>query len=133
MTTIPKPIAVTKDTVVLSRADWNRIGAIIEEAQDRAALRASISREKAGEDDALPAALYRRIRVGEHPIRIWREHRGFGLNALTDHAKVARGYLSEIENRKKAGNLVALCRIAEALRVSLDDIVPAVSPNRRRK
>ncbi len=125
MTSLPKPIAMTKDTVVLSRAAWKKIGEALEEAEDRAAVRASKSRERRGNDEALPVAFYRRIRAGEHPIRVWRDYRGVGLNKLALQAGIARGYLSEIENGKKAGSMSALKRVAEALNIGLDDAAPA--------
>ena len=123
MSELPKPIAITKDTVVLTRAGWNAIIEALEDATARAAVRASIARAKAGEDDGLPAALYRRLRAGEHPIRVWRAHRKISLNALAERASVARAYLSEIETGKKPGSVAALQRIARALRVGIDDLV----------
>lgn len=115
---------MTKDRVVLSRAAWRRIAEALEDAEDRKAIRESKAREHRGGDDALPIGYYRRIRAGEHPIRVWRDHRALGLNQLAQRAKVARGYLSEIENRKKTGSLAALKRIADALMIGLDDAMP---------
>jgi len=125
MTDVPKPITMTKDKVVLSRSDWNALLGALEDAEDRAAVRASRARENAGKDDGLPAALYRRIRAGEHPVRIWRLHRKIGLNALAARASVARSYLSEIESRKKPGSAAALHRLARALDISADELFPA--------
>jgi DNA-binding Xre family transcriptional regulator len=125
MSELPKPIAITKDTVVLTRAGWNAIIEALEDATARAAVRASTGRAEAGQDDGLPAALYRRLRAGEHPIRVWRAHRKISLNALAERASVARAYLSEIETGKKPGSVVALQRIARALRVGIDDLVAA--------
>lgn len=127
MTGLPKPISVTKDTVVISRAAWKRIAEALEDAEDRAAVRASKARMMRGENDALPVASYRRINSGEHPVRVWRDYRGLGLNELAGRAKIARGYLSEIENNKKTGSTAALKRIAEALNISLDDAVSAMT------
>ena len=123
MSELPKPIAITKDTVVLTRAGWNAIIEALEDATARAAVRASVRRTEAGEDDGLPAALYRRLRAGEHPIRVWRAHRKLTLNALAERASVARAYLSEIETGKKPGSVVALQRIARVLCVGIDDLV----------
>jgi hypothetical protein len=72
MSELPKPITVTKYTVLLSRAGWNALIEALEDAQDHAAVNAYLARKKAGKDDGLPAELYRRIRDGEHPIRVWR-------------------------------------------------------------
>jgi DNA-binding Xre family transcriptional regulator len=123
MSELPKPIAVTKDTVVLTRKSWNAIIEALEDAEDRAAVRVSIARRKAGEDDGLSAALYRRMRAGEHPIRVWRAQRKLSLAALSERASVARAYLSEIETGKKPGSATALQRIARVLDVDMDDLV----------
>jgi len=123
MTQIPKPLAVTKDTVTLSRKAFDALLLALEDAQDRITVKASFARAKQGIDDALPAKLYRRILAGEHPIRVWREHRGFGLNALAKEAKLSAPYLSEIELRVKPGSVSALRSVAQVLNVTLDELV----------
>ena len=123
MTGVPKPIAMTDKTVTVSRAAWKKIVERLEVADDRAAVRASLARKAAGKDDALPVALYRRIRAGEHPVRIWREHRGFGLNALARRAGVSAPYLCEIENGAKPGSAAALKKLATALAIDMDELV----------
>jgi DNA-binding Xre family transcriptional regulator len=125
MSELPKPIAVTKDTVVLTRAGWKAILEVLEDATARAAVNGSLARQKAGHDDGLSADLYRRLRGGEHPIRVWRTHRKLSLNALAERASIARAYLSEIETGKKPGSVAALQRIARVLRVEIDDLIPA--------
>ncbi len=123
MTQIPKPLAVTKETVTLSRKAYAALLEALEDAEDRAAVRSSIAREKRGLDDALPAKLHRRIMAGEHPVRVWRQHRGIGVNALAKKAKLSAPYLSEIEMRIKPGSVSAMSSLAKALGVSLDDLV----------
>ncbi len=123
MTQIPKPLAVTKDTVTLSRKAFDALVEALEDAQDRASVRASLARAKQGIDDAIPADVFRRILVGEHPVKVWRECRGFGLNALAKEAKLSASYLSEIESRSKPGSVSAMRSLAKALRVGLDDLV----------
>jgi ribosome-binding protein aMBF1 (putative translation factor) len=124
MSVFPKPIAVTKDTVLLSRKDWNAVMEALEDAEDRAAIRASVARRAAGKDDALPAELYKRLRAGEHPVRIWRAQRKMSLTTLAGRAGVARAYVSEIETGKKPGSVSALQKIARALGVGLDELAP---------
>src|SRR5258706_15079357 len=70
VTELPKPIAITRDAVVLSRAGWNAIIEALDDATARTAVRASVRRAETGQNDGLPAALYRRLRAGEHPIRV---------------------------------------------------------------
>jgi hypothetical protein len=121
MNKMPKPLARTKDTVTLSRADWEAIVDRLDDAADRAALRLSATRKS--NDDALPASLYRRVLQGESSVRIWREHRGLGLNALARNAGVSAPYLSEIENGAKPGSAAAFKKLAGALDIDVDELI----------
>jgi len=123
MNKMVKPLSETKETVTLSRRSWNKILDRMDDLADRAALREFHAAKKAGSVDALPMALYRRIRSGEHPVRVWREHRGLGLNALARVSGVNASYLSEIENGAKPGSAAALKKLAAALNVAMEEIV----------
>jgi hypothetical protein len=123
MNTVPKPVSVTKDTVTLSLADWKILVERLDDAADRTALARSKMRSKEGRDDALPVAFYRRIRSGEHPLRVWREYRDIGLNTLARKAGVSSSYLSEIETGSKPGSAVTLKKLAEALSIDMDELV----------
>jgi predicted transcriptional regulator len=70
----------------------------------------------------LPIALVERMVSGEHPARVWREHRGLSLNALARRAGVAPGYLSDIEHRKKPGSVAVYRALAKALGIAIDDL-----------
>ncbi|MBF0623871.1 MAG: helix-turn-helix transcriptional regulator [Magnetococcales bacterium] len=76
-----------------------------------------------GEEELMPAAFADRILDGESPLRVWREFRGLTLQTLADRVGVSKGYLSEIENGLKDGSVRVMKRVAEALGVTLDDIV----------
>ncbi len=123
MNKMPKPVAATKETVTLTRADWEMILHRLDDAADRAALRRSLARAVSDRDDALPAALYRRVRRGENALRIWREYRGLGLNALARAAGVSAPYLSEIENGAKPGSAAVLKKLAHTLEIDMDELV----------
>src|SRR5204862_7943421 len=81
-------------------------------------------------DDYLPIDLVKRLSAGEHPIRVWRAHRGMTREALASAAGVAPSYLSEIETRRKPGSFAALAKLASALRISLDDLAAWIEPQR---
>jgi DNA-binding XRE family transcriptional regulator len=115
------------DTVTLTRAEYDALLQQIEEAEDLAAVAAAEAREAilgkaAARADYLPIELIERLSAGEHPIRVWRAHRGLTRQALAAVAGVAPSYVSEIETRRKPGSLDAMIKLAAALRVSLDDI-----------
>jgi len=117
----------TTDTITLSRAEYDALISSLEDAQDLAVVAAAEAREAAlGKDvaraDYLPIELVKRLSAGEHPIRVWRAHRGLTREALAAAAGVAPSYLSEIETRRKPGSFNAIARLATALRVPLDDI-----------
>ena len=124
-----RPIAQTEDTVTLNRADYERLLELLEDAEDIAVLEAAAAREEAlGEEaahaDYLPAGLVSRLLAGEHPVRIWREHRGLSQEQLAGNAHIARSYLAEIEGRKKPGSLDAYRKLANALGLTVDDLMP---------
>jgi len=117
------------DTVTLSRSEYEALLDRIEDAEDRTAidrLEARIEREgfEAATRDYLPVELAKRLFDGEHPIRIWRAHRGLTREVLAGKAGVAPSYLTEIETRRKPGSFDALAKLAQALDVSLDELVP---------
>jgi len=123
MTQIPKLLSATKNTVTLSRKAFDALLEALDDAEDRAAVRASLARSKQDAEAALPIKQFRRVLAGEHPIRVWREFRGVGLNALAREAKLSASYLSEIEKRIKPGSVTALRSLAKALNVGIDELV----------
>lgn len=123
------------DTVILTSAEYEALITRIEDAEDNAFLDAVEVREREiGKDkaraDHLPAELVSRLVGGEHPVRIWRAHRGLTSDALAAAAGVAPSYLREIETRRKPGSFAALAKLAGALRVSLDDLAAWLEPQR---
>ncbi|MBK1656826.1 helix-turn-helix domain-containing protein [Paracraurococcus ruber] len=124
------PLAETPDTVTLSRADFEALLSAREDAADNAAVDAQEAREAsegaaAARADYLPAELVDRLLAGEHPIRVWRTHRGLSLRGLAELGDMPPSYLSNIETGRKPGSLAAMLRLARALRLSVEDLVPA--------
>jgi DNA-binding XRE family transcriptional regulator len=121
------------DAVILSRAEYEALIERIEDAEDNAFLDTIEARERAiGKENAradyLPAEIVRRLIDGDHPVRVWRAHRGLTREALAAAAGVAPSYLSEIETRRKPGSFHALASLARALQISLDDLAAWLEP-----
>ena len=110
------------ELVQIPAAKLDALHARIEDLEDARDRNAAARITKPG--DYLPAALMDRIIAGEHPLRIWREHRGLTSRALAEKADIPVSYLSEIENRKKPGSLEAYRALAEALDLTIDDLAP---------
>jgi DNA-binding XRE family transcriptional regulator len=123
MTYIPKPLAKGKDTVTLSRKDWEAMIETLKDADDRRSIVDSRARRAAGEDDAPPVAVVKRLIARENPVRVYREWRGLTAMSLAKAAKVAQPYVSAIETGAKPGSATALKRIAAALKVDMEDLV----------
>ena len=119
------PIAETKDTVTLRRADYQALLEALEDASDVAALREAEAAVQRGESELLPIEMVERLLGGENPVRVWRTHRGMTAHALARIADLAPSYLSEIETGKKPGSFDAMARLARALGVAMEDLMSA--------
>jgi DNA-binding XRE family transcriptional regulator len=121
------------DTVTLTRAEYEALMSRLEDAEDNAAidrLQVRIETEgfAAATADYLSGELVERLIGGEHPVRVWRAHRGMTREALANAAGVSPSYLTEIETRRKPGSFDAIAKLAGALKVSLDDIAAWLRP-----
>ena len=124
----------TADTVTLSRADYEAMLREIEDAEDLAAVAAAEAREaalgkEAARADYLRVELVKRLFAGEHPIAIWREHRGMTREELAAATGIAPDCLVAIETGRHPGNFDDVAKLASALRVSLDDIASRLGEN----
>lgn len=108
--------------VAIPKADFAGLP-LDEEAFDVARYDRIKEQLDSGEEELMPAAFADRILDGESPLRVWREFRGLTLQVLANQIEASKGYLSEIENGHKDGSVRVMKRVAEALRVDLDDIV----------
>jgi DNA-binding XRE family transcriptional regulator len=115
------------ETVTLNRAEYEALLDRLEDAEDLARLdrieaNESAQGTEANRSDYLPAELLDLLLAGEHPVRVWRRHRGLTREALAVSAGVAPSYVTEIETGKKPGSFDALAKLAAALQISLDEI-----------
>lgn len=122
------------ETITLRRAEYEALLDRIEDAEDRVALD-NLERRLAEDGDRafadyLPIELVERLVAGEHPVRVWRRHRGLTREGLAAKADIAPSYLTEIETRKKPGSFDAMIKLAAALDISLDDVAAWLPPRR---
>ncbi|HUC61616.1 MAG TPA: helix-turn-helix transcriptional regulator [Alphaproteobacteria bacterium] len=122
--------AARTEPAPITRAEYEVLIARIEDLED--ALRVRTDRLERHTRDYLPAELVNRLMGGEHPIRIWREHRGLTLQELSSRSGVANSYISEIEGHKKPGSAHALKKLAVVLDVAMDDLVTTRGSGKRK-
>lgn len=56
-------------------------------------------------------------------LKVWREYRGMTQQQLAEAAEIRPSYLSQIENGKRTGSAEVLKAIAEALHLTVDDLL----------
>jgi predicted transcriptional regulator len=112
------------DTVTISRVEYQRLVEDSEALRDIDAARDAEMRVASGESEYLPIEMVELLAT-EHPLRVWREYRGLTGQRLAAASGVRQSYISEIETGRKPGRIDAFRRLAAALDVALDDIVPA--------
>ena len=109
--------------VVLTEADFHALIEAAEDNADRVAIQEFRRKLAAGEEELIPSEVVDRLLSGENRVRIWREHRGLTAKALAEAAGIAQPFLSQIETGKREGTVDTLRKIADALSVTLDDLV----------
>ena len=102
------------DLVVMRPGDLEEM---LEDADAAAAYHASRDQER------VPVELVDRLLAGENPVKVWREYRDLSQRALADRAGLNFTYLSQIESGARKGPVATMKKLAEALRVDLDDLV----------
>ena len=110
-----------QEYAVVPRAEYEALrNAVDEDVMDAAIIQRVLEDP---DQELLPFELVKRIAGGEHPVRVWRDYRGTRAAELAAAAGIAASYLSDIENRKKPGSVRAMKRIADALNVTVDDLI----------
>ena len=107
---------------ILAQEDYEALVEASEEAEDHRAVDRFKDRFSRGEEEFLPSDCVQRMIEGESAVRVWRDIRQLSPKMLADAAGIEVDTLHDIENRKVEATIGPLKRIAEALRVSLDDL-----------
>jgi DNA-binding XRE family transcriptional regulator len=121
------------DIVILARKEYDQLIAAGEDAADAEAARRALDRRKKGEH-SLTSAEVDQLLAAKTPLAFYRKRAGLTQATLAERAGIAQGFLSEIEAGRKSGDVQTLRKIAELLKISLDDlVVPEASVDTPRK
>ena len=108
--------------MILSRAEFDRLVAQREDADDIKAADRIMARVRGDAEDVLTSAEMTELLDAPSPLAFWRKKRGLTQAAVARAAGIAQGFLSEILSGKKSGDVKTLRKIATALTVTLDDL-----------
>lgn len=108
---------------MLPVADYERL---LDLAEDRADVLAAVRAEerRRNGEEYLPVALVDEMMRGGSALKAWRKHRGLSLEDLAAAAGTHASTLSNIEKGTRHGRPWLWRALAEALQVSVDDILP---------
>lgn len=111
------------EMVTIPRAEYERLLDAAEDLADIAAIERIKADIAAGREELIPSELVDRMLDGESPLRVYREYRGLTQTALAEAASVNRVQIADIEARRKSGSIDTVRKLAEALHVTIDDLV----------
>lgn len=103
--------------------DYQRLLEVAEDREDALSAMAAERRRAEGEE-YLPVEMVDRILNGESALKVWRKYRGMTLADLAGKIGMTEASLSRTENGKQFPGSPVWRALAEALKVSVDDILP---------
>ncbi|UHD46894.1 helix-turn-helix transcriptional regulator [Aureimonas altamirensis] len=105
--------------VTIERTEYERL---LNAADDLADIIA-YDRAMAEGGESLPSEAVKRMIEGESPLRVYRDLRGLTQAQLSESAGVNRVQIADIEAGRKSGSVDTIRKLADALSVSIDDLV----------
>jgi DNA-binding XRE family transcriptional regulator len=101
---------------------------LLADLEDRDDERCAVSAEqrRADGEEYLSVEMLDRLLAGESALRVWRKHRGLKQLELAALSGVVNSQISNIERGERNASLETWRRLAKALQVDLDDIVPEI-------
>ena len=115
-----------EELAILPKCEYQRLAALaVDEDPGTARLvhraRAAVA---AGHEIVLPKVVVDRLASGENPIRVLREWRDMTQAELVVSVGITQGYLSELEAGKRKGPVALHQKIARALGVPIQLLLP---------
>jgi DNA-binding XRE family transcriptional regulator len=108
---------------VLPYAEYKALRELADDADDAAALLRFAKRYARGEVETVPVAVVDRLLAGEHPLRVWREHRGMTAAVLASAVEITPAHVSKLESGKGEPSVSLLKKLAKVLAVQLEELV----------
>jgi DNA-binding XRE family transcriptional regulator len=109
--------------VIVPEADYDRMIEELEDLRDSLITRQVLGEIESGEEEMLTSAETDELLAAKTPLAFWRRKRDLTQAALADAAGISQAFLSEIESGHKPGTAATLKKIADALRITVDDLI----------
>ncbi len=107
------------EMITISKTDYQSLVAAKQELEDIQAYDRGMNDNAEG----IPHEYMLRLINGENPLAIFRQWRGHNQTELAKLSTVNRVQITDIESGRKTGSVATLKKLADALGISLDDLV----------
>jgi len=112
-------VFMSVEKVTISKSEYEALLDAKEELEDIQAVKYAL----ANPEEGMPSALVERLIDGENPLSIYREWRGFNQSSLARASGVNRTQIADIEAGRSMPSVVTLKKLAETLKVDMDELV----------
>jgi DNA-binding XRE family transcriptional regulator len=109
--------------VVLPRADYEALVDAAEDRDDVLAAERSLAQIAAGKVQLIPDSEMDDYLAAPTPLAFWRKKHGLTQAGLAERAGIAESELADIESGKEEGRIGVLRALAEALAVTVDELI----------
>jgi DNA-binding XRE family transcriptional regulator len=115
-----------EELAILPKAEYERLTALAadEDIGTARLVRKARAAVASGQEILLPKSVVNRLAAGENPVRVLREWREMTQGMLAHAIETMQGYVSDIESGKRKGTIVLHQKIARALGVPIDLLLP---------
>jgi DNA-binding XRE family transcriptional regulator len=114
-----------EEIVMLSAAEYDRLVELAEDAADIRHAEQALAELAAGTMETLSQADVEAMLAAPSQISFWRKRRGLTQAELARKAKISQAYLAQMEGAKRTGDVGLYRRLAEILRIDIEDLLPA--------
>lgn len=122
-----------EEIVMLPAADYERLLELAEDAVDARIAERALAELRSGRGEALTHDDMLALLDAPSPVAFWRKRRELTQAALAKVAEISQAYLAQIESGKRVGEVGLYRRLADALRVDIEDLLPDVDTAKVRR
>ena len=123
-----------EDIVLLPLAEYERLRELAEDAYDSAIGERALAELAGGDVELFSQADVSALLAAPSPVSFWRKRRGLTQAALSKTARISQAYLAQIEKGTRKGDVTLYQRLAAALQVDIEDLLPApAKPKKTRR
>ena len=111
------------EMVSITREEYDRLCEAAEDLSDLQTYDRAMAAIASGEEELIPAEYAHRLIDGESAVLVYRELRGLSGADLARKAGLHRVQVHDIESGKSKGSAATLKKLADALGLTVDDLL----------